>query len=105
MLSNVVAAVPGGSIVVSATASSVGGTVVCTGCDAMRVCNTSTTLYVAVRAGTGAQTAVLTTDVVIPPMGCVILPVNDTTTNVAAIGSAGGPTIVGFSPILRGQSV
>jgi|GEM_PF-6310111 len=105
MLSNVVAAAPGGSIVVSATASSVGGTVDCTGCDAIRACNTSTTLYVAVRAGVGAQTAVLTTDVLIPPMGEVILQANDTITGVAAIGSAAGPTVVGFSPIRRGQSV
>ena len=105
MLTNVVSATPGGSIVVSATASSVGGTVVCTGCDSMRVCNTSATLYVAVRAGTGAQTAVLTTDVLIPPLGQIILPVNDLTTGVAAIGSAAGPTVVGFSPILRGQAV
>lgn len=105
MLSNVVAATPGGSIVVSATASSVGGTVDCTGCDAIYVANTSATLYVAVRAGTGAQTAVLTTDVVIPPMSSVVLPANDTITNVAAIGSGAGPTVVGFSPIRRGQSV
>ena len=105
MLTNVVAATPAGSIVVSATASSAGGTVDCTGCDAIYVANTSATLYVAVRAGTGAQTAVLTTDIIIPPMGQVILPANDTITGVAAIGSAAGPTIVGFSPIRRGQAV
>jgi hypothetical protein len=105
MLSNVVAAVPGGSIVISATASSVAGTVNCTGCDAIYVTNTSATLYVGVRAGVGAQTASLTTDALVPPMGQIILPANEATTGVAAIGSAGGPTIVGFSPIKRGQSV
>lgn len=103
MLANVVSAIPGGSIVVSATGSSVAGTVDCTGCDAIYVANTSATIYVAVRAGVGAQTAVLTTDVLVPPLGSVILPANDLITGVAAIGSAAGPTIVGFSPIRRGQ--
>ena len=105
MLTDVVASVPGLSVVVSATASSVGGTIDCTGCDAIRATNTSTTLYVAVRVGTGTQTAVLTTDVLIPPSASVILPANATITHVAAIGSAAGPTVVGFSPILRGQAV
>lgn len=105
MLTNVITAIPAGSIVVSATASSVGGTVDCTGCDAIYVTNTSVTLYVAVRAGVGAQTAVLTTDILIPPQGSILLPANDTTTGVAAIGSGAGPTVVGFSPIRRGQSV
>ncbi|MBM3450545.1 MAG: hypothetical protein FJX78_06125 [Armatimonadetes bacterium] len=94
---------PGGSIVVSATGSSVGGTVDCTGCDEMYIVNTSATLYVAVRFGVGAQTAVITTDLILPPLGTVIVGVNSAITGVAAIGSAAGPTIVGFTPILRGR--
>lgn len=105
MLSNVVAAIPGGSVVVSAGGTSANIAIVCTNCDAIRAVNTSTTLYVAVRAGAGAQTASLTTDVLIPPLGEVILEANSLTDNVAAIGSAAGPTVVGFSPIRRGQSV
>jgi hypothetical protein len=105
MLINVLTTAPGGSIVVSATAGSIGGTVACTGCDAIYAANTSTTLYVAVRAGVGAQTASLTTDVLIPPGGAVLLPANETTTGVAAYASGAGPAIVGFSPIKRGQSV
>ena len=97
--------VPATSVVVSATASSGGGTIDCTGCDAIRAVNTSVTLYVAVRVGTGAQTAVLTTDPIIPPQGEIFLAANATITHVAAIGSAAGPTIVGFTPIRRGQTI
>ena len=105
MLSNVISSIPGTSVVVSATAASVGTTISCEGCDAILVTNTSTTLYVAVRRGTGAQTAVLTTDAIIPPFGQIVMSVNDRVDNVAAIGSGAGPTIVGFTPIRRGQAI
>lgn len=97
------AVIPGTAVNVAATASSVGGTIDCTGCDVVRVANTSATLHVGVRIGTGAQTAVLTTDVVIPPLGVAYLPANATITHVAAIGSGAGPTTVNFAPIRRGQ--
>jgi len=96
-----ISVVPGTAVNVAATASSVGGTITCTGCDAIRVTNTSTTLHVAVRVGAGAQTAVLTTDVVLAPMSSVILAANAQVTHVAAIGSGAGPTTVNFAPILR----
>ncbi len=105
MLSNVLSVTPGTAVVVAATASSVGTTIDCTGCDAIYVSNTSATLHVGVRVGIGAQTASVTTDVIIPPMGQVILPANPTITHVAAIGSAAGPTTVNFAPIRAGQSV
>ena len=89
----------GGGIVVSATGSSVGGTLALTSThNAIYVCNTSATLYVAVRIGTGSQTASITTDTIIPPMSAVILAANSLITGCAAIGSAAGPTIVGFIP-------
>jgi|694.fasta_scaffold121983_2 hypothetical protein len=98
------AVVPGTAVNVSATASSVGGTIDCTGCDTVRVANTSATLHVGVRIGTGAQTAVLTTDVVLPPLGVAYLPANPLVDRVAAIGSGAGPTTVNFAPIRRGQT-
>ena len=98
----VLAPIPGRSVAVAATASSVGGSIDCTGCDKIYVANTSATLFVAVRVGTGAQTAVLTTDIVIPPLGQIILGASALTTNVAAIGSAAGPTTVQFTPLTRG---
>lgn len=97
------AVIPGTAVNVAATASSVAGTIDCTGCDAIRVANTSTTVHVAVRAGAGAQTAVLTTDLIVPPLGVAYLAANATFTGVAAIGSAAGPTTVNFAPIRRGQ--
>ena len=94
--------IAGRSVAIAATASSVNGTIDCTGCDKIHVANTSATLFVAVRVGTGAQTAVLTTDIVIPPLGQIVLAANAQITNVAAIGSAAGPTTVQFTPLLRG---
>jgi hypothetical protein len=96
-----VSVVPGTAVNVAATASSVAGTIDCTGCDAIRVANTSTTVHVAVRAGAGAQTAVLTTDLIIPPMGVEYIAANAQFTGVAAIGSAAGPTTVNFAPVRR----
>jgi hypothetical protein len=55
-----------------------------------------------VRMGTDAQTAVLTTDLSIPPLRSVLIGVNEAVTHVAAIGSAAGPTAVRFMPIRRG---
>jgi hypothetical protein len=98
----VLAAVPGSSVNVSATATSANAAIVCTGCDKIHVVNTSATLYVTVRAGTGAQTAVLATDIAIPPMGQIVIPCNSLTDNVAAIASGAGPTVVVFTPLLRG---
>lgn len=96
------AVAPGTSVSVSATGSSVSGTIDCTGCDKIHVANTSATLYVSVRAGVGAQTATLGTDLTIPPLGQVILAANAQITGVAAIGSAAGPTAVVFTPLRRG---
>ena len=101
----IVDAIPGTSVVVSATGTSVSGTIDCTGCDAIRAVNTSATLYVAVRVATGTPTAVLTTDPIIPPLGEIFLAANATIAGVAAIGSAAGPTVVGFTPIRRGQAI
>jgi hypothetical protein len=88
----------GGSTAVAATDSSVGGTVTCAGCNAMHISNPSATLNVGVRWGVGAQTAVLTTDLNLPPMGHIVVDINPTITHVAAIGSASGPTSVVFTP-------
>ena len=98
----VLASVPGTSVSVAATASSVGGTIDCTGCDKIHVANTSATLYVSICVGVGAQTAVLGTHLTIPPMGQVVIGANALVTGVAAIGSGAGPTAVVFTPLLRG---
>ena len=95
--------IPGRSVAVAATASSVGGAIDCTGCDRLYIANTSTTVSVAVRFGVGAQTAVLTTDLMIPPMSYIVAGCNPTVTHVAAIGTAAGPTTVQFSPMPRGR--
>lgn len=94
--------VPGTGASVAATASSVGTTIDCTGCDALYIVNTSTTLHVSVRFGVGEQTAVLATDIPIPGMGHVLVGCNEAVTHVAAIGSAAGPTTVRFMPVRRG---
>ncbi len=89
----------GRAIGVSVTASSVESSLLdATGCNALHIVNTSTTLYVAVRWGVGSQTAVLTTDITIPPMGQIIVGCNPLVTNVAGIGSGAGPTHVKFTP-------
>jgi hypothetical protein len=93
---------PGTSVSVSATASSVSGTIDCTGCDAVHVANTSATLYVSVQLGVGSATAVLGSDFTLPPMGWAVLGANAQITKVAAIGSAAGPTAVVFTPVKRG---
>jgi hypothetical protein len=94
--------VPGTGITVAATASSVSGAITMTGCDAMWVVNTSTTVNVSVSMGVGAPTATLAGDLTIPPMTGVLIAANETITHVAAIGSAAGPTAVRFMPIRRG---
>lgn len=99
---SVLSPIAGRSISVSATGSNVQGTIDCTGCDKIHVVNTSATLYVSVRVGAGAQTAVLADDITIPPLGQIVLACNALTTGVAAIGSAAGPTVVKFTPLLRG---
>lgn len=91
---------PATATVVSATGSSVSAALtIPSWCNALYVCNTSATLYVAIRVGVGAPTASLTADLIIPPLGSVVIGVNSTITHVAAIGSASGPTIVGFCPV------
>lgn len=96
------AVIPGSSITVSATGSSVSGAITCTDCVALHIVNTSATLHVAAAWGVGAPTASLTADIGIPPMGQVVVAINPQVTHVAAIGSAAGPTAVRFTPILRG---
>lgn len=94
--------VNGAGISVAATASSVSGAITMTGCDAIHVVNTSTTLYVAIAQGVGAPTVTLAGGLAIPPMGSVVIASNEAVTHVAAIGSGAGPTAVRFTPILRG---
>lgn len=88
----------GASTSVAATASSAGGTITMGSMNALHIANTSATLYVSVRWGVGAQTAVLGSDPTIPPMGQLLIDVPAATTHVAAIGSGAGPTPVVFTP-------
>ena len=92
---------PGGSVNVAATTSSVAGTIAMGIYPCIRISNTSATVHVGVRFGVGAQTAVLTTDLVLEPMSSVIVSAPRTTTGVAAIGSA-GTTTVNFTPCSEG---
>lgn len=94
--------VPGTGITVAATASSVSGAITMTGCNAIWVVNTSTTLNVSVAYGIGAPTATLAGDLTLAPMMGVLIAANETITHVAAIGSGAGPTAVRFMPIRRG---
>lgn len=68
--------------------------------NAVMFSNTSATLYVAVCLGSSAPTAVLTTDLIIPPMGMAIVGANSAITHAAAIASGAGPTIVGVMPCI-----
>ena len=86
----------------AATGSSVGDTVTMGNGNALHIANTSATLYVSVRWGVGAQTAVLGDDLTLPPMSWVVVDVPNATTHVAAIGSAAGPTAVVFTPCRQG---
>jgi hypothetical protein len=105
MLCNVIAKKPNHAVNLSVGATSVSSPINCSGADAIHVVNTSTTLYVTVEAGSGAQTATLNQSVIVPPMGQIFIEANDKFDTVAAIASGAGPTIVGFAPILRGQSI
>lgn len=91
--------IPGNSTNVAATGSSVAGTMTPKGGhNACHISNASATLTVGVRIGVGAQTAVLTTDLNIPPMCYVVIAMTPLDTGCAAIGSAAGPTAVVFTP-------
>lgn len=94
--------VPGSGITVAATGSSVSGAISMTGCDAIFVTNTSTSLHVSVAIGVGAPTATLAGDLCIPPATSVLIAAGEQITHVAAIGSGAGPTAVMFMPIKRG---
>ena len=94
--------VPGSGISVAATGSSVSGAITMTGCDAIWVVNTSTTLYVSVSFGVGAPTATLADGFPLAPMQGALIAASEQTTHVAAIGSGAGPTAVRFMPIRRG---
>lgn len=90
----------GSSVSVAATGSNVQGTITMpSGANGLHIANTSATLYVSVAFGSSAQTAVLGTYPTIPPMGQIVVDANSLITNVAAIGSAGGPTAVVFTPV------
>lgn len=96
---NVLAVNSGQSTNVAATGSSVAGTIVMSaGMNAMHIANTSATLSCAARIGVGAQTAVLTTDIMIPPMSYVVIAASPLTTGAAAICTGAGPTPVMFTP-------
>ena len=90
-----------GATSISATASSVAGTITMPEvANALHIANTSATLYVTAKWGVGAQTATLGGDgVTIPPMSQVLVEVpRNTITHLAAIGSGAGPTAVVFTP-------
>lgn len=89
-----------GTIPVSAIATSTnGGITFPAGANAMHIINTSTTLYVSVSFGSGAQTVNLgTSGISIPPMGQIIVEANPTVAFVGAIASGAGPTAVIFTP-------
>lgn len=90
----------GSSVSVAATASNVQGVITMpVGANGLHIANTSATLYVTVAVGTSAQTAVLGASLTLPPMGHIVLDVNKLVSNVAAIGSAAGPTAVVFTPV------
>lgn len=89
---------PDGGATVAATGSSVAGTITATGCNALRITNTSATLNVAVEWGTAAVTAVLATHLKLAPLESIIVAIPPTIAHVAAIGSAAGPTDVSFMP-------
>ena len=92
--------VHGSSTSVSATASNVQGTIAMpSGYNGLHIVNTSTTLYVSVRWGPAAQTAVLGDSLTLTPNSQAVVEANDAVTNVAAIGSGAGPTAVVFTPI------
>lgn len=91
--------VPGTAVSCAATASSVGSAITMGEANGLHVANTSATLYVCVRYGVGTQTAVLGTDLAIPPMSAVVIDAPSKTTHVAAIGSGAGPTAVVFTPV------
>lgn len=87
------------SVSVAATASNVQGTLTMPkGYNALHIANTSATLYVSVRWGTAAQTCTLGSSLTLPPLGQVVVEANELITDVAAIGSAAGPTAVVFTP-------
>ena len=98
-LADVLAVNPGQSTNVAATGSSVAGTIVMSvGMNAMHIANTSATLGCAARIGVGAQTAVLTTDIMLPPMSHVVIAASPLVTGAAAICTGAGPTVVMFTP-------
>lgn len=92
------APVIGGSTQVSASGTSADEALVSTGTSAMMITNPSATLSVAVRWGVGAQTAVLATDMTIPPASYVIVAIAGNENMVAAIATGAGPTLVQFTP-------
>jgi len=90
----------GSSVSVAATAASIAGVITMpAGANGLHIANTSTTLYVTVRWSVGATAAVLGTSPTIPPNGQLVVDTNDKITDVAAIGSAAGPTAVIFTPV------
>ena len=96
------APIAGASDSVAATASSIQGTItMAKGLDGLHIANTSATLYVPIRVGTSAQTAILGDSLTIPPLGQVLVetPRDTQIAHVAAIGSAAGPTAVVFTPV------
>lgn len=92
----------GVSVAVSATASSVGASIVMPmRANALYIANTSATLYATAAWGSSAPTALLgggDGQVTIPPLGSVLVEANPSAVFVAAIGSGAGPSVVVFTP-------
>lgn len=90
-----------GGVIVSATASSVSGTITMPAvANALYVANTSAALHVGVAYGVGAAPTATLAGLTIAPLGAVLIeiPQGGIVTHVAAIGSAAGPTSVNFVP-------
>jgi hypothetical protein len=90
-----------GGVSVSATASSVSGTITVPAlANALYIVNTSATLHVGVAFGVGSAPTATIAALAIPPMGVLLIeiPQGGIVTHVAAIGSAAGPTAVVFTP-------
>lgn len=98
----VLAFVPGTGSSISATATSGSVTITAdTAYDKMHVVNTHATIYAAVRLTVGASTAVIGTDICVPPQGQIIIAMNPLIDTISAVASA-STAVIRFQPLLRG---
>ncbi len=88
-----------GATSVSATASSVAGTITMPSlANALHIANTSATQSAEALINGFSASATLGAGLTIPPMSQVLVEANNTITHLAAIGSGAGPTAVVFTP-------